>query len=256
MTVAMGAAGSHYIFCDGQLLVRAGGLEPAGEEALPELRKTREILDSFTVRPQGFLATGVFGAAEDPPPGFAWVRVRVLIGAESPWAGAACRALGMLNWRATHRFCGVCGGPMEEHPVEMAGKCAACGHVEYPAISPAVIVRVEKEGKILLGRHVQRIPDLYTCLAGYVEVGESAEECVRREVREEAGIEVSGVRYAGSQHWPYPNQLMLAFVAQWKSGDIRLQPEELSDAQWFDPSDLPNIPPEGSVAYRLIHGLI
>ena len=115
-------------------------------------------------------------------------------------------------------------------------------------------MRVEKEGKILLAQHVQRIPDLWTCLAGYVELGESLEDCVRREVKEEAGIDVGDVRYVASQHWPYPNQLMVGFSAQWKAGELRLQPEELSAARWFDPADLPKIPPRGSMAYRLICG--
>ena len=99
---------------------------------------------------------------------------------------------------------------------------------------PAVIMRVEKEGKILLARHVQRIPNLFTCLAGYVEVGESLEDAVRREVREEVGLEVADVPYAGSQHWPHPNQLMLAFRAQWAAGELRLQADELSEARWSD----------------------
>ncbi len=249
--------GNEYIFCDGQLLVRAGGLEPACfSDVLPELQKTREIQDSFTVRPQGFLGAEVSGAAENPPDGFAWVRVRQLIAENSPDVAAACRTLGLLNWRAKHKFCGACGGPMTEHPKEVAHLCGACGHTDYPSVYPAVIVRVEKEGKILLARHVHRIQEIFTCLAGYVEVGETLEECVRREVREEAGIEVDDIRYAGSQHWPYPNQLMLAFKATWKSGELCLQEDELSEARWFDPSELPPIPPEGSVAYRLIRGLI
>ena len=247
----MNPGGIEYVFCDGQLLVRAGGLEPAGAAGLAP---DRTVKDSFTVRPQGFTATEVSGAAEDPPPGCAWARLRTLLGAESPHAAAACRALGLLNWRAAHRFCGACGGPMAEHATETARLCTACGRVTYPSLAPAVIVRVEKAGKILLAQHVQRIPDLWTCLAGYVELGESLEDCVRREVREEAGIEVGNVQYVGSQHWPYPNQLMLAFTAQWRSGELRLQPEELSAARWFDPADLPKIPPPGSMAYRLICG--
>ncbi len=253
----MSSGGREYVFCDGQLLVRAGGLDPAAASAvLPELLKTRASKDSFTVRPQGFVATEVSGAAEDPPPGFEWARVRRLIAAESPFAAGACRALGLLNWRAKHRFCGVCGAPQEEHPTEVALRCAACGYVDYPSVYPAVIVRVEKDGKILLARHVQRSQEFFTCLAGYVEVGESLEDAVHREVREEVGLEVSAVRYVGSQHWPHPNQLMLAFAAKWAAGELRLQADELSEARWFDPADLPNIPPAGSVAYRLIRGLI
>ena len=250
----MDPAAPTYVFGDGQLLVRAGGLEPAGADALAELQKTRATLDDFVVRPQGVRAVGVAGAADEPPPGCAWTRLRTLLGADAPHAAAACRALGLLNWRAAHRFCGACGGPLAEHPTETARTCAACGRLEYPSLAPAVIVRVEKAGKILLARHVQRIPDLWTCLAGYVELGESLEDCVRREVQEEAGIDVDDVRYVGSQHWPYPNQMMVGFTAQWQAGELRLQPEELAEARWFDPADLPAIPPRGSMAWRLIRG--
>ena len=247
-------SGKLFVFGDGQLLVRAGGLEPAGAEALAALQKTRATLDDFSVRPQGVQAVGVAGAAEDPPAGCAWARLRTLLGADVPHAATACRALGLLNWRAAHRFCGACGGALADHAVETARTCAACGRTEYPNLAPAVIVRVEKEGKILLARHVQRIPDLWTCLAGYVELGESLEDCVRREVQEEAGIDVGDVRYVASQHWPYPNQLMVGFTAQWQAGELKLQPEELSEARWFDPADLPKIPPRGSMAWRLICG--
>ena len=246
------------IFCDGLLLLREGeGWEPArAEVVIAELLEQRQSRDSFLMKPEGVMVMAVSGEPDPPPAGCVWARVRQLIAVDSPWASAACRALGLINGRARHRFCGSCGGLMEEHVTDVARQCSLCGHVQYPAIAPAIIVRVEKDGRILLARHVQRIQDLYTCLAGYIEVGESAEDCVHREVREEAGIEVTGLRYAGSQHWPYPNQLMLAFTAQWESGELHLQEDELSDAQWFDPSDLPNIPPKGSVAYSLIRGLI
>ena len=250
----MDGPGQPYVFCDGQLLVQAGGLEPAGTAALAELAQARAVLDDFIVQPQGCRAVGVAGAADAAPANCEWARVRALVGAESPHAAAACRALGLLNWRATHRFCGACGGPLAEHPAEVARTCTACGRTEYPSLAPAVIVRVEKDGKILLAQHVQRIPDLWTCLAGYVELGESLEDCVRREVKEEVGLEVGDVRYVGSQHWPYPNQMMVAFKAQWKSGELKLQPEELSAARWFDPAEVPKIPPPGSMAYRLIRG--
>ena len=250
----MDPAGTTFVFCDSLLLVKAGGLEPAGAVALAELQKSRATLDDFTVRPQGCRAVGLSGAATDAPANCEWARLRTLLGAESPAAVTASRALGMLNWRAAHRFCGACGGPLEEHPTEVARTCAACGRVEYPTLAAAIIVRIEKDGKILLARHAQRIPDLWTCLAGYVELGESPEDCVRREVKEEAGLEVADVRYAGSQFWPFPNQLMLGFKAAWKAGDLRLQPEELAEARWFDPADLPAIPPKGAMAYRLIHG--
>ena len=250
----MDPAGATFTFCDSLLLVQAGGLEPAGAAAGAELAQSRAVLDDFTVRPQGCRAVGLAGAADAAPAGCEWARIRALVGAGAPHAATACRALGLLNWRAAHRFCGACGGPLAEHPAEMARSCAACGRTEYPSLAPAVIVRVEKAGQILLAQHVQRIPDLWTCLAGYVEVGESLEECVRREVQEEVGLVVGDVRYVASQHWPYPNQLMVGFTAQWQAGELKLQPEELSAARWFDPADVPKIPPPGSMAYRLIRG--
>ena len=144
---------------------------------------------------------------------------------------------------------------MEEHPAEgMARRCAACGTVVWPDVSPAVIVRVEKEGRILLARHAYRDREVWACIAGHLDAGETAEECVRREVREETGLEVDDIRYRGSQHWPFPNQLMLAFTARWVSGEIRVQEEELLEAGWHDPGALPRTPGRGSVAWRLIHG--
>lgn len=240
------------VFSHSFLLVRQGTLEPAGGDVVAGW----DMLDSFVVNPQGLQALALAGSMAQAPEGYEWVRVRQLIAEESLQAAAACRALGLLNWRRAHAYCGACGKPLRNSPGDMARLCEECGQVEYPAITPAVIVRVEKEGKILLARHVQRSQDFYTCLAGYIETGETAEEAVRREVREETGIEVTDVCYAGSQPWPYPNQLMLAFRAQWTAGDLRLQAEEIAEAQWFDPADLPAIPPPGSVAYRLIHGLI
>ena len=240
------------IFSHGLLWVRQGTLEPAGQDAVTG----RDIADSFVVQPQGFQALALAASTAQAPGGYEWVRVRQLVAEESPLAAAACRALGLLNWRKAHVYCGACGKPLKDASSNMARWCEQCGRVEYPVISPAVIVRVEKEGKILLARHVQRSQDFYTCLAGYIETGETAEEAVRREVVEETGIELTGVRYVGSQAWPYPNQLMLAFRAQWAAGELRLQAEEIAEARWFDPAELPAIPPPGSVAYRLIHGLM
>ena len=236
------------IFCEGRLLVRAGTLEPAGLEAVAG----RGVAGGVELSPEGGRAVRLAGGAGAAPEGFAWARVRQLIAEGSLLAGRVCRALGLLNWRAECRFCARCGGQLGEHPTELARVCGGCGWVAYPSVEPAVIVRVEREGRILLARHVQRIPELYACLAGYIEVGESAEGAVRREVREEVGLELGEVEYVGSQAWPFPYLLMMAFRAQWKAGELRLQADEIADAQWFEPSDLPAIPPPGTTAYRLI----
>jgi len=188
-----------------------------------------------------------------------WIRLRALTGSEdpvlAPLSAPACRALGLLNWHNTTRFCGRCGHQLEDHHSEIARRCPSCNHLFYPRISPAIIVLVQKEGKILLARHAARNQDVFSCIAGFLEHGESLEECVAREVREEVGISVKNIVYAGSQSWPYPDQHMVAFYADWASGEITPDHTEISEARWFDPDNLPNSPMRGTVAWNLIHGV-
>ncbi len=238
----------------GDVLLREEDGEPAVAPEAWSRAAAGRAEDVFTVRPQGVCAGRLVDKGEEAPEGCVWRTFRELLGSGSPWGALAGRALGVLNWRKEHRFCGRCGAAMAEHPVEVARQCPACGGMVWPDVSPAVIVRVEKEGKILLARHAYRNRDIFACIAGHVDAGETAEECVRREVREETGLEVEDIRYRGSQHWPFPNQLMLAFTSRWVSGEIRVQEEELLEAGWFDPARLPATPGKGSVAHRLIHG--
>lgn len=244
--------------------MQASDGEPAQVPDAALIAAGGRILDSFCMRPQGIdvvrvdAASGTGGAeavTTTAPDGCMWGPLRQLLGSGSKWGCVASRALGFLNWRRDHAYCGRCGVRLETHPVEVARCCPACGRMDWPDVSPAVIVRVEKEGKILLARHAYRNRDVFACIAGHVEAGETAEECVHREVREETGLEVQQLCYRGSQHWPFPNQLMLAFTAQWASGELHLQASELDEAGWFDPEHLPRTPLPGSVAYRLIHGL-
>lgn len=163
------------------------------------------------------------------------------------------RAKALLSWRSNTRFCGRCGKPLVEHDMLSARICPECGNLIFPRIEPCIIVVVHKGNDILLARHVERNQDVYTCLAGFMEAGENAEQAVRREIFEETGIRVKNIRYYDSQSWPFPAQLMLAFTAEYESGEIRIQESELSDARWFDRDHCPNTPPPGSIAYRLIH---
>lgn len=166
------------------------------------------------------------------------------------------RARALLSWRKDNQFCSKCGGSLKDHEELTARVCEHCGKTYFPRIEPCVIILVNKGDKILLARHVQRNQDVYACIAGFIEVGETAEHAVKREIFEEVGIHVKNIRYRGSQSWPFPDQLMMAFTAEYESGEIKTQEDEISDAQWFDREGCPATPQPGSIAYRLIHNLI
>lgn len=165
----------------------------------------------------------------------------------------AGRAVQLADWYRDNRFCGRCGGPMERVNNERSVACPVDGFAAYPRLSPAVIVLVEDpEGRALLARNVAWPMPMYSTLAGFVEPGESLEDTIHREIREEVGIEVTDLAYFGSQPWPFPNSLMLGFVAKWTSGPLLLAADEILDARWYTPDDLPMIPPRGSIARALI----
>lgn len=166
------------------------------------------------------------------------------------------RVAGLANqlvyWSRSHRFCGKCGKPTQGKTDERAKICTACSQIYYPRLSPAIIVAVVKGDKILLA-HSPRFPGkFYSVLAGFVEQGENLEECVKREVREEVGIEVRNIKYFGSQPWPYPDSLMIAFTAEYAGGEIGVDNKEIDDAGWFKKDEIPRIPPSISIARKLI----
>ncbi|MGL4619944.1 NAD(+) diphosphatase [Chroococcidiopsis sp.] len=162
------------------------------------------------------------------------------------------RAIQIVEWNRTHQYCGYCATPTTQLPYERAKRCPNCGLVNYPRLSPAVIVLISRGEELLLARAHGFPPKMYSILAGFVEPGESLEETVVREVREEVGIEVKDIRYFGSQPWPFPNSLMIGFTATYASGEIAIEPEELVDAGWFNKHNLPQIPPKLSIARKLI----
>ncbi len=164
----------------------------------------------------------------------------------------AGRALMIMDWDRTHQFCGQCGDRTADKKDERAKVCTKCGAVSYPRMSPAIIVAIRKGEQILLAR-ASRFPEgLYSVIAGFVEPGESLEECLKREVREETGIEVNNIRYFGSQAWPFPNSLMIGFTADYAGGEIAIDGREIMDAGWFRAENLPTIPERLSIARRLI----
>ena len=168
-------------------------------------------------------------------------------------AGRLFRACHLAHWRAESAFCGRCGSPNGDAPDELARLCLSCGRREYPRISPAVIVLVtDEKDRALLAHNVKFHSTMHSLVAGFVEAGERLEEAVAREVREEVGIEVTDIRYAASQPWPFPDSLMLGFRARHVGGTIRPDGVEISDADWYARDALPDIPARGSVARALI----
>ena len=166
--------------------------------------------------------------------------------------GIAGRAVQVVAWGQTHRYCGRCGTANEHAENERAQTCPACGLMCFPRLSPAIIVRIERGDQILLARNHRFPAGLYSVLAGFVEPGETLEECVVREVREEVGIEVEDICYFASQPWPFPNSLMLGFTARHKKGEIKVDASELAEADWYNPNELPDLPLPLSIARRLI----
>ena len=187
------------------------------------------------------------------PEGMAFHGLRKLYGSlEEEMFWVAGRAFQIMDWDRTHQYCGKCGSPANDKADERAKICPACGTVSYPRMSPAVIVAVVRDSALLLA-HAARFPgSMYSVLAGFVEPGESLEDCVRREVKEEAGVELKNIRYFGSQPWPFPNSLMVGFTAEHAGGEIRTDEKEIVDARWFTADALPTIPDKISIARKLI----
>ncbi|HET6451196.1 MAG TPA: NAD(+) diphosphatase [Spirochaetia bacterium] len=190
----------------------------------------------------------------EAPEGWSFEAVRSLFAMiPEGFFSAAARALEIVDWDRSSRYCGRCGALTALKPGEMAFECTACGGLSYPRLAPAVIVAVVRDRRILLARSRRFPPTMYSVLAGFVEPGETLEECVAREVREETGIEVKNLRYFGSQPWPFPHSLMVAFTAEHASGEIRVDQSEIVDAQWFSADSFPHLPDPVSVARQLIN---
>ncbi len=164
----------------------------------------------------------------------------------------AVTALMLLKWLRGSRFCMKCAAPLGEPLNDNSRKCTRCETQYFPPITPAVIVLVHREGKALLAHNVNFAAGMYSAVAGFVEPGETLEECVAREVREETGIEIRDIRYFASQPWPFPHSIMVGFTAEYAGGTIAPDGVEIEDAGWFPPDGLPSVPPPGSVSRKLI----
>lgn len=200
-----------------------------------------------------FTAGCAAAADQKTADGFEFVTLRsYLAQLDEDICAAACLASHLIHWNDRTHYCGRCGSEFSWHGRERAKRCSLCGNVEYPRISPAIIIAVKKEGKLLLGHNRNFPAGRYSLLAGFMEMGESIEETAAREVKEEAGIEIENIRYLASQCWPFPDSLMIGLTADYKSGKLVPDGIEIEDAGWYSPDEFPSIPGHGTIARKII----
>ena len=262
-----------FVFRGDQLLVELGPLTQPSDDprvkarpawARLPLQKNHNWLESSASRTLylGRLAGCDCWAAELPkeaaaPPGMSWEGLRTLFSVlDDAHFALAGRALQLVDWDRTHQFCGRCGTPTGLKPDERVRVCPACKLSAYPRVAPAIMALVHRRNRgkdeLLLARGPHFPPGMYSALAGFVEPGESLEQCVAREVAEEVGVRVEKLRYFASQPWPFPHSLMIAFVCEWRDGELKLQDAEIEEANWFEVLQLPKLPSRISIARRLI----
>jgi NAD+ diphosphatase len=246
-----------FVWRDDKMLARAG--EPP---VLPRLTEVTQLgiggARHYLGRLEGCDCIAIRAApGASVPEGWEWRGLRsFFLQLPDPWLAVAGRASQIVEWDRSHQFCGRCGTPTRERPGERAKECPACGHIVWPRVSPAMMVLVTRGSELLLARSRRFPQPIYSALAGFVEAGESIEDCIHREVREEVAIEVGGLRYVASQSWPFPHSLMIAYNAEYASGDVRPNDEEIVDAQWFGLDALPPLPNPVSIARALIESTI
>jgi NAD+ diphosphatase len=265
--------GHWFVFRGDQLLVEIGPLERPSDDlrvrarpawARVPLQKNHNWLGSTPIR---CLYLGVLNGTQcwlaelpaeaEVPGGMSWQGLRTLFSVlDDAHFALAGRALQLIDWDRNHQFCGRCGTPTQARREERVRVCPACKLSAYPRLAPAVMALVRKEKQILLARSPHFPPGMFSALAGFVEPGESLEQCLTREVAEEVGVQISNTRYFASQPWPFPHSLMIAFVCDWKSGEIKPQDGEIEAANWFEVLQLPKLPSKISIARRLIDAVV
>ena len=187
------------------------------------------------------------------PEGWAALGLRDLFGlVETTLAALSGRAYQILEWDRNHRYCSRCGTPTELRTDERSRSCPACRYTTYPPVTPAIMILITNGRKLLLARKAAFPQGRFSALAGFVEPGEMLEDTIVRETREEVGVEIRNIRYFGSQPWPFPHSLMIAFTAEYAGGKIQPDGVEIEEAHWFDAEQLPKLPPPISISRRLI----
>jgi NAD+ diphosphatase len=246
-----------FVWRDDKILVRNS--EPP---ALPTLSDVMQLgiagARHYLGKYQGIDCIALRVGADLPEPeGWQWRGLRSLfLQVPDPLLALAGRASQVVEWDRSHRCCGRCGTPTLDKPDERAKQCPACGYVVYPRVSPAMMVLVTRGRELLLARSNRFPQATYSALAGFVELGESIEDCIHREVREEVGVEVDNLVYFDSQSWPFPHSLMVAFNAEYVSGEARPCDDEIADVQWFKLDALPQLPGPVSISRKLIDATV
>ncbi len=242
-----------FVFNKRDLLIRNGRSEttiPSREElaALPESFESCVYIGALGDTPCYVCIVG----DAIVPSGCAYTDLRsAFLGGTEKLQPALSTAALVRDWIVNTKYCGRCGTKTSALDHEWGSSCPSCGHTTYPRMSPAVIVAVLKEGKILLAHNRRFSTPIYSLIAGFVEAGENLESAVHREILEETGIEVKQVRYFASQCWPFPDSLMVAYIAEYVSGTLTLN-EELVDAKWFDRDSMPEVPVRGPISRKVI----
>ena len=247
-----------FAFTDGRLIV----VDRDSQPDIPDLAGVRALADHTALHYLGELDGRGCVAVALPPSvelraGWQASGLRALfLRLPDAMLSLAARALQIVEFDATHRFCGRCGTATAARDGERARECPACRLVVYPRVAPAMMVLVIRGREVLLARAPRFPAGMYSALAGFVEPGETIEDCVRREVREEVGIEVDRIAYFASQPWAFPHSLMIAFTAHYAGGELVPDQEEIADAKWFALDALPSLPSPVSIARHLIDATV
>lgn len=243
-----------FVFHRGELLLRNTDMGLPAAAELAGLKLAPERTHALGLWEGRYYQAAWVDEAALPGPAFGYHGLRSLFGVlDDSFLGLAGRAYQLAEWSRTHRFCGACATPLQLLEGERCYKCTNCGHSAYPRISPAMMVLVRKGEQVLLAMHTNSPYKRYTALAGFLEAGESVEEAIHREVFEEVGLRVHNLQYFGSQSWPFPHSLMIAYTADYLDGEIRVDESEIADARWFGVDDeWPDLPVKVSIAARLI----
>lgn len=248
-----------FIFQENKLLI----YQKPESVTLPFLTDSNEL--GFRVIRQNYLGrlnnhhcyTGEAIEETTPPTGMTFEGLRQVYGRlDEDLFWIAARAVQIVDWDRTHEFCGRCGIRLRMKTSERAKECPQCGLLHFPRLAPAIIVLVKRDQELLLARSKHFLPEMYSVLAGFVEPGESLEEAVVREVKEEVGVDIKDIKYFGSQPWPFPHSLMIGFTAAYAGGEISLNDSEIEDAGWFTVNNLPRIPGKISIARKLIDSFL